>query len=121
MTFGRCFTIVVLASALSSCGGNDEPSASDIAVAYSNSAKQEYDQAVRDAGGEENVSPFVVGLLKFRYAVDKTECEKAEGDLGYLCIYDLNVTAANGENLPLIKDVRGRIYKGSDGWLVEEL
>lgn len=120
MTLSRWISVAILLGALSSCGGSDEPSAGDIATAYSNIAKKEYDLAVRNAGGEANVSPVFSGLLKFRYAVEKTECEEVEGDLGFMCIYDLTVTAANGQNMPVIKDVRGRIYKGSDGWLVEE-
>lgn len=120
MTLSRWVVSGLLVGALSSCGGNDEPSAGDIATAYSNTAQRGYEEAAREAGGEANVPPAVAGMLKFRYAVEKTECEEVEGDLGFMCIYDLTVTAANGQNLPVIKDVRGRIYKGSDGWLVEE-
>lgn len=120
MTLSRWTSAAILWGALSSCGGSDEPSAGDIATAYSNIAKKEYELAVQNAGGEANVPPVLSGLLKFRYSVKKTDCEKAEGDIGFMCIYDLTVTAANGQHMPEIKDVKGRIYKGSSGWLVEE-
>ena len=107
--------------AFAACSGGGEPSESDMVDAYKNVAQRGYDEAVRQAGGStDNLPPMVLGLLKFEYDVSKTECEASEGDLGFDCIYDLTVTAANGETLPTVKDVRGRFFKGSDGWMVEE-
>ncbi len=76
-------------------------------------------------GTPENVPGAQWGLASVRVEVDLTDCEKAENDRGYLCVYDKHLFAMGGdeemdERFSPVRDVEGRVYKVADGWAVEE-
>lgn len=99
------------------------PTAANIEEGYKNLAQVNVDRAIERYGSESDIPSMELGFIKMTAQVELTNCEKATTDLGWLCIYNVVPINQNNEVLADLKasDVRGRVYEGALGWMVEEL
>lgn len=113
--------MIFVAVTFAACGDRGAPTAADIEEGYRNLADKNYALALKDYGSEDAIPPILVGMIRTTARIELTSCEKAEGDIGYICLYNLTPINAGNVVLDEIVDVKARVYKGDVGWLVDEI
>lgn len=113
--------MILVAFTFAACDDRGAPTAGDIEEGYRNLADKGYALALKDYGSEDAIPPILVGMIRTTARIELTSCEKAEGDIGYICLYNLTLINAGNVVLDEIVDVKARVYKGDAGWLVDEI
>lgn len=117
-------TVIVMLSlaALSGCN-DDSPTAADIEQGYLNGIEADKTAALAQYGAIEDMPAGLQLSLKMRARnVELTSCVEHPTNVGYLCIYNFDLLRDDGFVVQAgIKDIRGHVFKGDAGWLVEEV
>ncbi|MCG7572532.1 hypothetical protein MHM39_03040 [Phaeobacter sp. CNT1-3] len=118
----RTFIVVLAFSALAGCKA-DSPTAEDIEQGYLNGIEADKRAALAQYGAMEDMPAGLQLSLKMRARnVELTSCEEHPTNVGYLCIYNFDLLRDDGFVVQAgIKDIRGHVFKGDAGWLVEEV
>ncbi len=118
----RTFIVVLALSALAGCKA-DGPTAADIEQGYLNGIEADKKSALAQYGAMEDMPAGLQLSLKMRARnVELTSCEEHPTNVGYLCIYNFDLLRDDGFVVQAgIKDIRGHVFKGDAGWLVEEV
>jgi hypothetical protein len=118
----RTVIIMLALSALAGCKA-DSPTAADIEQGYLNGIEADKTAALAQYGSIEDMPAGLQLSLKMRARnVELTSCEEHPTNVGYLCIYNFDLLRDDGFVVQAgIKDIRGHVFKGDAGWLVEEV
>lgn len=109
-------------SVLAGCK-DDSPTAADIEQGYLNGIEADKTAALAQYGSMDDMPVGLQLSLRMRARnVELTSCEEHPTNVGYLCIYNFDLLRDDGFVVQAgIKDIRGHVYKGDAGWLVEEV
>ena len=117
--------LALAALLLAGCQGDDGPTAADVEAAYEARGEAARAELLALHGTPEAVPGARWGFASVRREVALTDCEKAQDERGFLCVYDLRLFAMGGdvemERFSPVRDVEGRVYRVGDGWAVEEI
>lgn len=107
---------------LTGCKG-DSPSANDIEQGYLNGIEADKAVALAQYGSVEDMPAGLQLSLRMRAAnVELISCEEHPSNVGYFCVYNLDLERDDGFVVQAgLKDIRGHVFRGDAGWLVEEV
>lgn len=107
---------------LTGCKG-DSPSAYDIEQGYLNGIKADKVTALAQYGSVDDMPAGLQLSLRMRAGnVELISCEEHPSNVGFLCVYNLDLVRDDGFVVQAgLKDIRGHVFQGDAGWLVEEV
>lgn len=113
---------IIAVLALAGCK-DDTPTAKDIEQGYINGIESDKVDALAVYGAVEDMPAGLQLALRMRAKnVEITSCEKHSSDLGYLCVYNLDLHRDDGFIVQAgLTDIRGHVFQSDAGWLVEEV
>lgn len=118
----KAIVAVLALSVLAGCN-DDSPSAEDIEQGYLNGIEADKTTALAQYGSIEDMPAGLQLSLKMRAGnLELTSCKEHPTNVGYLCIYNFDLLRDDGFVVQAgLKDIRGHVFKGDAGWLVEEV
>lgn len=118
----KAIVVALTLSVLAGCK-DDSPSADDIEQGYLNGIEADKAAALAQYGTMEDMPAGLQLSLRMRAKnVELIVCEEHPTNVGYLCIYNFDLLRDDGFVVQAgLGDIRGHVFKGDAGWLVEEV